>query len=53
MKYLCLDYLSQDNWNACPDQTCFAFAEQLSASGHMLAAEPLHPVQNRDYCACS
>ena len=45
MKYLCLVYLSQDNWNACPDKTCFAFAEQLAASGHMLAAEPLHPVQ--------
>lgn len=45
MKYLCLVYLSQENWNACPDQTCFAFAEQLAASGRMLAAEPLHPVQ--------
>ncbi len=44
MKYLCLVYLSQDNWNACPDKTCFAFAEGLAASGHMLAAEPLHPV---------
>ena len=45
MKYLCLVYLSQDNWNACPDKSCFAFAKQLDASGHMLAAEPLHPVQ--------
>jgi hypothetical protein len=27
------------------NKTCFAFAEQLAASGHMLAAEPLHPVQ--------
>ncbi|MBY0574507.1 MAG: YciI family protein [Undibacterium sp.] len=45
MKYLCLVYLSQDNWNACPDATCFAFAETLAASGHLLAAEPLHPVQ--------
>ena len=44
MKYLCLVYLSQDNWSACPDATCFAFAEQLAATGRMLAAEPLHPV---------
>lgn len=44
MKYLCLVYLSQENWSACPDTTCFAFAEQLAASGRMLAAEPLHPV---------
>ena len=44
MKYLCLVYLSQENWSACPDATCFAFAEQLAASGRMLAAEPLHPV---------
>ena len=44
MKYLCLVYLSQENWSACPDATWFAFAEQLAASGRMLAAEPLHPV---------
>ncbi|MBR7799247.1 YciI family protein [Undibacterium fentianense] len=45
MKYLCLVYLSEENWNACPDPTCFAFAEQLAKSGHMIAAEPLHPIQ--------
>ena len=45
MKYLCLVYLSQENWSACADTTCFAFAEQLAASGRLLAAEPLHPVQ--------
>ena len=45
MKYLCLVYLSEENWSACPDTTCFAFAEQLAQSGHMLAAEPLHPIQ--------
>ena len=38
MKYLCLVYLSQDNWSACPDKAGFAFAEQLVASGHMLAS---------------
>ncbi len=45
MKYLCLVYLSEENWNACPDTTCFTFAEQLAKSGHMIAAEPLHPIQ--------
>lgn len=45
MKYLCLVYLSQENWNACPDTTCFAYAAQLAQSGHMIAAEPLQPIQ--------
>jgi len=45
MKYLCLVYLSQENWNACPDASCFEFAEGLHKSGRMLAAEPLHPVE--------
>lgn len=44
MKYLCLVYLDQEHWNACPDETCAAFAQQLAESGRMLAAEPLHPV---------
>ena len=44
MKYLCLVYLSEENWNACPDETCFEFAEGLNRSGRLLAAEPLHPV---------
>ena len=45
MKYLCLVYLSQENWNACPDSKCFNFAEGLHDSGRLLAAEPLHPVE--------
>jgi hypothetical protein len=44
MKYLCLVYLDQENWSACPDGSCFEFAKQLVESGRMLAAEPLHPV---------
>ena len=44
MKYLCLVYLDQEHWSACPDQLCQDFAEQLSASKRLLAAEPLHPV---------
>jgi hypothetical protein len=45
MKYLCLVYLSKENWNACPDSECFAYGEAVHASGRMLAAEPLHPVE--------
>lgn len=43
MKYLCLVYLDQENWSACPDGSCFEYAQQLVESGRMLAAEPLHP----------
>ncbi|TCS36354.1 hypothetical protein EDC30_107171 [Paucimonas lemoignei] len=44
MKYLCLVYLDQENWSACPDATCAEFAQQLAESGRLLAAEPLHPI---------
>lgn len=44
MKYLCLVYLDQEHWNACPDGDCFAFAQGLAESGRMVAAEPLHAV---------
>ena len=45
MKYLCLVYLSQENWNACPDSKCYNNAEGLHNSGRLLAAEPLHPIE--------
>jgi hypothetical protein len=44
MKYLCLVYLDQEHWNACPDATCADYAQQLVQSQRLLAAEPLHPV---------
>lgn len=43
MKYLCLVYLDDEHWSACPDRDCFEFAGELSRSGRLLAAEPLHP----------
>jgi hypothetical protein len=43
MKYLCLVYLDDAHWSACPDQECFDFAKELAASGRLVAAEPLHP----------
>lgn len=42
MKYLCLVYLNQENWNACNDADCADFVQQLVASNRLLAAEPLH-----------
>jgi hypothetical protein len=43
MKYLCLVYLDQEHWDACPDSECFGFASELAGTGRLLAAEPLHP----------
>lgn len=45
MKYLCLVYLSKEKWSACPDGVCFEAAKALQMGGHLLAAEPLHPVE--------
>jgi hypothetical protein len=42
MKYLCLVYLDQEHWNACPDAHCAEYAQQLVESRRLLAAEPLH-----------
>ena len=44
MKYLCLIYLSPEEWSSAPDEACMASGNALRASGHLLAAEPLHPV---------
>ena len=46
MKYLCLVYLDEANWSACPDRRCFEFASALAGSGRLLAAEPLHPAHS-------
>ena len=43
MKYVCLVYLDETNWSACPDRDCFDFATDLAQSGRLVAAEPLHP----------
>jgi hypothetical protein len=45
MKYLCLVYLSKEKWNACADEVFFEAAKGLQMGGHLLAAEPLHPVE--------
>ena len=43
MKYLCLVYLDQENWSACPDTVCAAYGQELTDGRQLLAAEPLHP----------
>ena len=45
MKYLCLVYLERDKWSSVPDSECFASGAGLRESGHLLAAEPLFPVE--------
>jgi hypothetical protein len=45
VNYLCLVYLSKENWNACSDEVCFAYVQTLAQSGHFVGGEPLHPVE--------
>ncbi len=42
MKYLCLVYLDAEHWDACSDIICAEYAQQISDSQRLLAAEPLH-----------
>jgi hypothetical protein len=44
MKYLCLVYLDQEHWGACPDHMCADYGQRLRDSGHLVAAEPLHAI---------
>jgi hypothetical protein len=43
MKYLCLVYLDAAHWNACSDQLCADYVQQLVAGQRLLGGEPLHP----------
>lgn len=48
MKYLCLVYSDEEALHSLPespdDSECWAYAEKISASGKMVAAEALEPV---------
>jgi len=48
MKYLCLVYCEEANLHSQPDSPedseCFAYDQELAASGHRIAAEALAPV---------
>ena len=43
MKYLCLVYLDAEHWDACSDQVCADYVQQLDAGRRLVAGEPLHP----------
>lgn len=45
MKYLCLVYLEDQKLHAVPDRECQACGDGLRASGVMVAAEALQPVE--------
>lgn len=44
MKYLCLVYMEESTQALVPDRECLACGDALRQSGHLIAAEPLHPV---------
>src|SRR5262245_53192257 len=44
MKYLCLVYLELQKLHAVQDTECFSCGERLRASGSLLAAEALQPI---------
>jgi hypothetical protein len=44
MKYLCLVYLDQENWSACPDSVCINYVQTLQQGSHFIDGQPLHPV---------
>ena len=44
MNYLCLVYLDKENWNACSDSSCAAYAQSLLERGKLLAGQPLHHI---------
>lgn len=46
MKYLCLVYLDKENWDACSDSDCGAYAHELGERGKLLAGDPLYPVES-------
>ncbi len=49
MKYLCLVYCEEECLHALPDSPqdaeCFAYAQSLLASDHLISGEALEPVQ--------
>jgi hypothetical protein len=45
MKYLCLVYLEEQKLHAVRDTECFACSQSLTASGVLVAAEALQPIE--------
>ncbi len=44
MKYLCLVYMDEKRLDAVPDRECKAYGEEITSSGHRIAAEALQSV---------
>ena len=44
MKYICLVYADEEAIRVISDDECIAFGEQISASGHRLGGQALHPI---------
>jgi len=45
MKYVCLVYLETGKLHAVPDRECMACGDGLRASGRLVAAEALQPIE--------
>lgn len=45
MKYLCMVYIEEQKLQAVPDRECLACGDDLRASGILVAAEALQPVE--------
>lgn len=44
MKYACLVYCDEKSLAAISDDECLAFGGEISASGHRIGGEALHPI---------
>jgi hypothetical protein len=42
VKYLCLVYLTPEQWSSASDEECMAVGNELRASGHFIDGTPLH-----------
>ena len=45
MKYLCLVYLDAEHWNACSDNVCADYAQQVAGSGRLLAGQLFRQIE--------
>jgi len=43
VKYICLVYLSPEEWNSATDESCLTCGDEMRAAGHFLGGSPLHP----------
>ncbi len=46
MKYLCLVYLSPEQWNSIPDGECAQYGKGIRDSGHWITGSALQPTHS-------